>query len=94
MTTEKNTIFIGKRIMPNYELKARDLLDAGAKEITIKSRGMMNGKAIDLAEILKRKCNLKIARVNTETEEVDAESREEKTSYKKKITSLEITMTV
>ena len=64
--SEQNVIRIGRKPAMNYALAALVQLSQGANEIVLKARGKQISKAVDVAEIVKRrmgesmKCEVKI----------------------------------
>jgi len=54
-TTPSNAIFIGKKPLMSYALAALLQFNAGNKEVVIKARGRAISKAVDVAEILRKR---------------------------------------
>jgi DNA-binding protein len=68
---ESNAIFIGKKPLMSYALAALLQFNAGNDEVTLKARGRAISKAVDVAEIIKRrlfadKAKVKDIRIGTE----------------------------
>ncbi len=53
--TEENIIYIGKKPTMNYVLAVVTQLNKEADEVVIKARGKSISRAVDVAEIVKRK---------------------------------------
>lgn len=53
--SEPAAIFVGKKSVMNYVLAALLQFDSGAKEVVLKARGKAISKAVDVAEIIKRR---------------------------------------
>ena len=53
--SEPAAIFVGKKSVMNYVLAALLQFDSGAKEVVLKARGRAISKAVDVAEIIKRR---------------------------------------
>ena len=53
--TEKNAVLIGKKPVMNYVLACITYFHGGAKEINIKARGKAISRAIDVAEVVRRR---------------------------------------
>ncbi len=69
--SEPAAIFVGKKSVMNYVLAALLQFDSGAKEIVLKARGRAISKAVDVAEIIKRrlledKIEVKDVKIGTE----------------------------
>jgi DNA-binding protein len=69
--TEDNTVFVGKKPAMNYVLAAVTQFNSGSPEIIIKARGKAISRAVDVAEILKRRfittAQVKDIKIGTET---------------------------
>ena len=52
---DRNSVFIGRKPIMNYVLACMTLFQGGTKEICIKARGRAVSRAIDVAEIIRRK---------------------------------------
>lgn len=53
--SEHNVIYIGKKPAINYALATMIQFNSGANEVTLKARGAVISKAIDVVEIVKRR---------------------------------------
>ena len=52
---DRNSVFIGRKPIMNYVLACMTLFQGGTKEICIKARGRAVTRAIDVAEIIRRR---------------------------------------
>ncbi|MFQ5711935.1 MAG: DNA-binding protein Alba [Candidatus Geothermarchaeales archaeon] len=52
---EANVIFVGKKPVMSYTLAALLQFNAGSDEVVLKARGMSISKAVDVAEVIKRR---------------------------------------
>jgi DNA-binding protein len=52
---DANSVFIGRKPIMNYVLACMTLFQGGSSEICIKARGMAVSRAIDVAEIIRRR---------------------------------------
>ncbi len=87
--TEENTIYIGKKPTMNYVLAVVTQLNRESTEVVIKARGKSISRAVDVAEIVKRKFvdGLKQT-VTTDTEHLTNEEGKEVN-----VSAIEITLT-
>jgi len=53
--SEANMVLIGKKPTMNYVLACITFFNGGAKEVNIKARGKAISRAIDVAEVVRRK---------------------------------------
>ena len=53
--TETSAVLIGKKPIMNYVLACITFFHGGAKEVSIKARGKAISRAIDVAEVVRRK---------------------------------------
>ena len=53
--SEANAVLIGKKPIMNYVLACITFFHGGAKEVKIKARGKAISRAIDVAEVVRRK---------------------------------------
>ena len=82
--SEEHSIFIGSKPFMNYVTGVvMQFNNKGAEEVTIKSRGKFISKAVDVAEVSRRKflaeLNLKVKDIKIESEEF--ENKEGKDVY-------------
>jgi len=90
--SEEKIVFIGKKPIREYVLVVlTELNSEDTREVTIKARGKLMAKAIDIAEIIKNRFsegqNIVIENMKSETETLPS-----KEGRSKKVSSLEITM--
>jgi DNA-binding protein len=52
---DANSVFIGRKPIMNYVLACMTLFQGGSNEVSIKARGMAVSRAIDVAEIIRRR---------------------------------------
>ncbi|NLK25359.1 MAG: DNA-binding protein Alba [Euryarchaeota archaeon] len=68
---DDNTIFIGKKPVMNYVLAVVTQFNNGSNDVLIKARGKAISRAVDVAEIVRRRyirdATIKDVRLNTET---------------------------
>ncbi len=53
--SESNSVLIGKKPVMNYVLACITLFHGGAKEVSIKARGRSISRAVDVAEVVRRR---------------------------------------
>ena len=73
MSEEANVIYVGRKAVMNYVLAVLLQFDAGAKKVILKARGKAISKAVDVAEIVKRRLlenKVDITQCKIDTEEV------------------------
>lgn len=70
-----NAILIGKKPVMNYVLAALTLLQSGENEVCIKARGRAISRAVDVAEIVRRRFiqDIKIKDIKIGTEQLSSE---------------------
>ena len=92
--SETSSVFIGKKPIMNYVLACITLFHSGAKEVSIKARGRAISRAVDVAEILRKRFmpNLKIKEINIGTEQVQLKE-EEGSSTPRNLSTIEIVLT-
>ena len=75
--SETATVLIGKRPVMSYVLACLILFRNGAKEVSLKARGRAISKAVDVAEVVRRRFmpNVKVKEINIGTEEMARENR-------------------
>ena len=74
-TTDENVVFVGNKPPMNYVLAAITQLSSGSGEVAIKARGRAISRAVDVAEIVRRRFvpDAQIKDVKIATEEVTNE---------------------
>jgi DNA-binding protein Alba len=89
--SEANTVLIGKKPVMNYVLACITFFHGGAKEVNIKARGKAISRAIDVAEVVRRKFlpNAKVKVVTIGTDQVQPHDEETQLSN---VSTIEITL--
>ncbi|MDR2707712.1 MAG: DNA-binding protein Alba [Nitrososphaerota archaeon] len=89
--SEANAVLIGKKPIMNYVLACITFFHGGAKEVNIKARGKAISRAIDVAEVVRRKFlpNVKIKAVTIGTDQVQPQDEESQLSN---VSTIEITL--
>jgi len=92
--SEANSVLIGKKPIMNYVLACITLFHSGAKEVSIKARGRAIGRAVDVAEILRKRFipDLEIKEINIGTEQIQPRE-EEGSSTPRNLSTIEIVLT-
>jgi DNA-binding protein len=74
-TSEENVVFVGNKPPMNYVLAAMTQLNSGSNEVAIKARGRAISRAVDVAEIVRRRFvpDAQIKDIKIATEEVTNE---------------------
>jgi DNA-binding protein len=85
----KNIVFIGKKPAMSYVLACVTQFSDGEKEVHIKARGKAISRAVDVAEIVRKRFveDAKIKNINIGTEEIKTEEGE-----KINVSAIEITL--
>ncbi|MEM0243088.1 MAG: DNA-binding protein Alba [Candidatus Aenigmatarchaeota archaeon] len=87
---EDNVILIGKKPLMSYILAVITQFGAGQKEIKIRARGRAISRAVDIANIVKRRY-VKEAQIKSIT--IDSEERENpQTGKKANVSTIEIVL--
>ena len=70
--SDSNSVLIGRKPVMNYVLACITFFHGGAKEVSIKARGRAISRAIDVAEVIRRRFlpNVKIARISIGTDQL------------------------
>ena len=90
--TEDNVVFIGGKPFMNYVTGVvMQFTTHNAKEVTVKSRGKFISKAVDVAEVAKKRF-LKDQNISTRDIKIDSEEFENKEGKKVNVSILEITL--
>lgn len=87
---EDNTVYIGRKPAMNYVLAVVTQFNSGgSSEVIIKARGRAISRAVDVAEIVKRRFlpNVETASIVTATEEITREDGSQTA-----VSSMEITL--
>ncbi len=77
---ENDVVLVGKKPLMSYVLAVLTHLNSGHDSITIKARGMMISKAVDVSQVVIRKFSqgLKVTNIQIGTEELQGKTPEEK----------------
>lgn len=87
---QQGVILVGKKSVMNYVLAVLLQFDVGAEKVVIKARGRAISKAVDVAEIVKRRLmegKVEVAECKIDTETVGKEPNV------RKVSTIEITLT-
>jgi DNA-binding protein len=89
--SEANAVLIGKKPIMNYVLACITFFHGGAKEVNIKARGKAISRAIDVAEVVRRKFlpGVKIKAITIGTDQVQPQDEEAQLSN---VSTIEITL--
>ena len=89
---ESNSVLIGRKPVMNYVLACITLFHSGAKEVSIKARGRAISRAVDVAEIARRRFlpDVKVGKINIGTEELRAKEGDNASTN---VSTIEITLT-
>jgi len=85
----ENVIYVGKKPLMSYVLAVITQFGAGQKEVHVKARGRAISKAVDVAEIVRRRFinEVFIKEVKIDTEEREVEGK------KTYVSTIDITLT-
>lgn len=72
---EENVIFVGNKPIMNYVLAAVTQFNNGAGEVVLKARGRAISRAVDVAEIVRKKflTDVEVKDIKIDTEEISGE---------------------
>ncbi len=86
---EENTIYVGKKGLMGYVLAVVTQFTNGANEVTVKARGKLISRAVDVVEVVKNRFmpDAKIKDIKIGTEELTSED-----GRPSKVSSIEITL--
>ncbi|MEM2956241.1 MAG: DNA-binding protein Alba [Candidatus Pacearchaeota archaeon] len=91
--TEDNVVFIGGKPFMNYVTGVvMQFTTKGAKEVVIKARGKFISRAVDVAEVSRKKF-LKEHGINVKDIKIDSEEFENKEGKKVNVSTIDITLT-
>ena len=73
--SDSNAVLIGKKPVMNYVLACITLFHSGAKEVNIKARGRAISRAIDVAEVVRRRFlpDVKVKSVGIGTDQLSSQ---------------------
>ena len=88
---ENNAVLIGNKPVMNYVLACITLFHSGSKEVKVKARGKAISRAIDVAEVVRRRFlpDVKVKKVGIGTDQMEA--REENGNLTN-VSTIEITL--
>ena len=77
--SENNSVLIGKKPIMNYVLACITLFHSGAKEVNVKARGKAISRAIDVAEVVRRRFlpDVKVKKVGIGTDQLSSQEESE-----------------
>jgi len=89
---EDNSVLIGRKPVMNYVLACISLFHGGASEISVKARGKAISRAVDVAEVTKRRFmpDLKVKKIGIGTDQLPP--REDRNTQSN-VSTIEITLT-
>lgn len=89
MKKDDNTIYIGKKGVMGYVLAVVTQFNSNVPEVTVKARGKLISRAVDVAEIVKNRFmpDVKVKNILIKTEELTSED-----GRQSKVSAIEITL--
>ena len=86
---DENTVYIGKKGIMCYVLAVVTQFNEGATEVSVKARGKIISRAVDVAEIVRNRFmpDVKIKGIDISTEELTSED-----GSKAKVSAIDITL--
>ena len=86
---DDNTVYIGKKGIMNYVLAVVTQFNGGAAEVSVKARGKIISRAVDVAEIVRHRFmpEVKVKAIKISTEELTSED-----GSRSKVSAIDITM--
>ncbi len=89
MSKPASTVYIGRKPLMNYVLAVVTGFNAGAEEVTLKARGSAISRAVDVAEVVRRRFlgGVEIGKIEIGSEEIEEEYRT------RNVSTMEITLT-
>ena len=88
-TAAENVVYIGKKPSMSYVLAVITQFTNGQKEVHIKARGRSISKAVDVAEVVRRRF---LSDVKVKTIEIGTEERETQDGRKVNVSTIEIVL--
>lgn len=75
--TDENTVFIGRKPAMNYVLAVVTQFNSGSKEVVVKARGRAISRAVDVAEIVRKRFvpEAEVKDIQIATEAIEEEGR-------------------
>ena len=88
---ENNAVLVGNKPIMNYVLACITIFHGGAKEVNVKARGQAISRAIDVAEVVRRRFlpDVKIQKIGIGTDQLQAR---EGTGQLMNVSTIEITL--
>lgn len=92
--SEDNAVLIGRKPVMNYVLACLTLFQSGAKEVSVKARGRAISRAVDVAEITRRRFlpDAKVKSIEIGTEKLEFRDEEGGSGVQKNVSTMEITL--
>jgi DNA-binding protein len=89
--SDSNAVLIGKKPVMNYVLACITLFHSGAKEVNIKARGRAISRAIDVAEVVRRRFlpDVKVKSVGIGTDQLSPQNEGDSLTN---VSTIEITL--
>ena len=89
--SESNAVLIGRKPVMNYVLACITFFHGGAKEVSIKARGRAISRAIDVAEVVRRRFlpDVKVTKIGIGTDQL---SPQEEGNAPTNVSTIEITL--
>ncbi|AIY90108.1 DNA-binding protein Alba [Geoglobus acetivorans] len=74
----ENAVFVGNKPVMNYVLAVLTQFNGGAKEVVVKARGRAISRAVDVAEIVRKRFlpDVEVKDIKISTEKVESEQGE------------------
>ncbi len=74
----ENAVFVGNKPVMNYVLAVLTQFNSGVKEVSVKARGRAISRAVDVAEIVRKRFlpDVDVADIKISTEKVESEQGE------------------
>ena len=90
MSKQAATVYIGRKPFMNYVLAVVTGFNTGAEEVTLKARGRAISRAVDVAEVARRRFleGAKIGKIEVGSEEISIEEE----NRTRNVSTMEITL--
>ncbi|MFQ6074112.1 MAG: DNA-binding protein Alba [Candidatus Bathyarchaeia archaeon] len=91
MSKQAATVYVGRKPLMNYVLAVLTGFNAGAEEVTLKARGRALSRAVDVAEVARRRFleGVEIGKIEIGSEEISIEEE----NRTRTVSTMEITLT-
>ena len=91
MSKQVTTVYVGRKPLMNYVLAVMTGFNAGAEEVTLKARGRAISRAVDVAEVARRRFleGVEIGNIEIGSEEISIEEQ----NRTRTVSTMEITLT-